>query len=99
MKRTKSMYVKKTAESEELFWFAASNDFLYRSAIQPVIQNLKKKVDKGIYDADKALDLWYVVATTAADLYKKKFGGYFDVTSRFTVAAGLAEEYAEELEE
>lgn len=95
MKRTKSMIYKETAESTELYLYTINNGDLYRRMITSVIENLQKKERKGIYNSDKAVDLWYYVATEASNLYNKDFGYHFTVTERFTVAMKL-ETYFEE---
>ena len=95
MKRTKSMIYTETTESRELFLYTVNHADLYRRMILPVIENLRKKEAKGIYNADKAVDLWYNVANEASKLYNKDFGYMFTVTERFTVAVKL-ETYFEE---
>ena len=57
MKRTASMKYNETAESRELFMYATNCGNLYRQQILPAIANLRKRVIKGTYDADKAVDL------------------------------------------
>lgn len=96
MKRTKSMIYKETEESRELFLYATNNGNLYRSTITPIIENMRKKVKKGIYDKEKAIDAYYHVATEASKMYEKDFGYRFNVTDRFTVAVEMAERYEEE---
>lgn len=97
MKRTKSMIYKETTESTELFLYTVNHGDLYRRMITSVIENLQKKERKGIYDSDKAVDLWYYVATEASNLYHKDFGYRFTVTERFTVATKLETYFEEEI--
>ena len=59
MKRTKNMIYKASDEARELFLYATNKEALYRQMIKPAIENLRKKVAKGTYDADKAADLFY----------------------------------------
>lgn len=99
MKRTKNMIYKPTVESRELVLYATNTGDLYRGQITAVIKNLAKKVKRGIYDKEKAIDLWYSVATTASNLYKKEFGYSFSVMDRFTAAIELEEYYKEEVQE
>lgn len=96
MKRTKSMIYKETEESRELFLYATNNSNLYRSTITPIIENMRKKAKKGIYDKEKAVDAYYHAATEASKMYKRDFGYSFGVTDRFTVAVEMAERYEEE---
>lgn len=52
MKRTKNMIYKASDEARELFLYATNESALYRQMIKPAIENLKKKVAKGTYDAE-----------------------------------------------
>ena len=97
MKRTKSMIYIESAEATELFLYTVNHADLYRRMIVPVIQNLQKKATKGIYNADKAVDLWYNVANEASKLYNKDFGYMFTVTERFTVATKLEAYFEDEV--
>ena len=89
MKRTASMKYNETAESRELFMYATNCGSLYRQRIMPVIANLRKKAIKGTYDADKAVDLYYYIATAASDMYNREFGYRFSVADRFTAAVDM----------
>ena len=97
MKRTSSMIYRESEESRELFLYAINNGNLYRSMTKNVLDNLEKKVKKGIYDREKAVDAWYSVATKASECYYKDFGYRFGVTDRFTVAVDMAEYYEEQI--
>lgn len=97
MKRTKTMIYNPTEESKELFLYAINNHSLYYRMIKNVLDNLEKKIKKGIYDKEKAIDLWYYVATEASNKYNEDFGYRFKVADRFTVAVDLAEHYEEEI--
>ena len=97
MKRTKNMIYNPTEESRELFLYAVNNGKLYRRMIEGVLANLEKKVGKGVYDREKAVDLWYYVATEASKEYFKDFGYNFKVTERFTAAVDMAEYYEEQI--
>lgn len=98
MKRTKNMYYNPTTESRELFLYAINEGDLYRRCITPIIKNLTRKIEKGIYNTDLAVDAYYHVATEASNLYNKDFGYKFNVTDRFTVAVELEEYYKEMIE-
>ncbi len=97
MKRTSSMIYNETTESRELFLYATNSGDLYRRSITPAIENLRKKVVKGTYDADKAADLFYYIATAASDMYYKEFGYKFSVSDRFTAAVDMVNYYYEEV--
>lgn len=95
-KRTKNMIYKETVESRELFLYAVNSGDLYRRIITPTIKCLRKKAIKGIYDKDKAIDLFYHIATEASKLYNKDFGYLFSVGDRFTVAVDMEEYYRDD---
>lgn len=97
MKRTKNMIYKPTIESNELFLYATNDGDLYRSMICPIIASLKKKATKGIYNAEKATDAFYHVATEASNHYFRDFGYKFNVTDRYTVACEMVDYYNEEV--
>lgn len=104
MKRTSSMTYHETDESRELELYTTNNGDLYRQMITPIINNLRKKYQRGTYDAGKAVDLWYNVATEGAKRYNKEFGSdsqwnrLFNVRCRYTVAVNLESYYKEEVE-
>ena len=97
MKRTKSMYYKETVESRELLLYTVNDGYLYEHKTSYIIKNLEKKAKKGVYDSEKAIDLYYTLATVASEKYYKDFGYCFDVQSRFTVAVDLENYYLEEV--
>lgn len=99
MTRTKSMIYKPTTESNELYIYIVNTERLYHQRIVPTIENLKKKYKKGIYDKEKAIDLWYYTATAGSDLYNKDFGYRFTVQDRFTVATDLESRFFEDVTE
>ena len=96
MKRTKSMIYNETVESRELFLYATNSGDLYRQMITPVINNLRKKAEKGTYDSEKAVDAYYRIACEASKRYNKDFGYSFSVQDRFTAAVDMEEYYRED---
>ena len=99
MKRTKNMIYKASDEARELFLYATNEEALYRQMIKPAIENLRKKVAKGTYDADKAADLFYYTADRAAKMYNKDFGGVFTVQQRFTAAVDMVSFFDDSIHE
>lgn len=93
MKRMKSMQYQETVKSRDLCLYAINNDDLYRHMTTPLIDNLKKKAEKGIYDVEKAVDAYYYIASEASKMYEKDFGYSFSVADRFTTAVDLEENY------
>lgn len=96
MKRTKSMKYQETIESRELYLYAVNTGDLFYSTIRPIINNLRKKAIKGIYDKEKAIDIYYKAACKASEMYKKDFGYGFSVTDRFTCAVDMEEFYRDD---
>ena len=97
MKRTKTMVYTPSEEAKELFLYAINNGGLYRRMTENVLDTLEKKIQKGTYDKEKAMDLWYYVATEASNKYMEDFGYRFKVVERFTVAVDMAEYYEEQI--
>ena len=97
MKRTKTMIYTPSDEANELFLYAVNNGGLYRRMTENILDNLEKKIKKGVYDREKAIDLWYYVATEASNKYHEDFGHRFTVKERFTVAVDLAKYYEEQI--
>lgn len=104
MKRTKSMIYSPSTESRELTLYATNDGRLYDYRIVPVVRNLAKKFAKGTFDADKAIDAFYPVATEAARMYCLEFARLedapqiFDVTARFTAGADMLDYYMKNIE-
>lgn len=93
MERTKSMRYQETVKSRDLCFYAINNGDLYRHMTTPLIANLKKKADKGMYDVEKAVDDYYNIASEASKMYEKEFGYSFSVADQFTTAVDLEENY------
>ena len=60
--------------TNELDLFVMNNEDLYRKRFMPIIQNLKKKIAKKVYDHEKAKKLWMYLVDDAAKEYVKEFG-------------------------
>jgi hypothetical protein len=60
--------------TNELDLFVMNNEDLYRKQFMPIIQNLKRKIAKNIYDHEKAKKLWMYLVDAAAKEYVKEFG-------------------------
>ena len=96
MKRTKNMYYTESHEARELFLFAANAQEIYNRTVS-IIENLRKKAQKGAYDPDKAVDAWYHLSNEASKLYFKWYGFGFTVTERFTAAVELEKYYRDDM--
>lgn len=99
MKRTKSMTYKPTPESDNLYLYIRNTSDMYHRYCMPLVENYKKKYEKGVYDQDRAIEGWYYVADAGAKMYAKEFpeeGNKFSVSDRWTVASDLEEYFYEE---
>lgn len=99
MKKTKSMVYNPTVESKELHLYCDNKEVLYNQVTKCKINNLKKKMQKGIYDSEKAIASFYQIATIGSDLYNKDFGYKFSVQDRYTVAVDMEREFREDYED
>ena len=98
MKRTKNMIYKPSAEANELYIYTINTEALYKN-IKYAIQNLKKKYNNGVYDKEKAIDLYYYIATEASNKYNIDYGYSFNVQDRFTCAVDLEARFFEDITE
>ena len=92
MNRTRNMIYKPSEEARELFICVINNGDAY-PMIMSIVNNLAKKLKKGIYDKEKAVDAYYHAACEESERYFKNFGYRFTVTERFTVAVDMEEYY------
>lgn len=60
--------------AHELVLHADNNSHLHHGSHMPIINNLKKKAHKGVYDSEKAKKLWGYHADRAAQSYHKEYG-------------------------
>ena len=89
-------------EIRELELYIENNGDLYSMQYAPIMKNLTRKWDKGIYDHDKAKTLFKYLADTGAKMYGKEHSnndGYkiFSPAVRRAVASNLADNWHEEL--
>lgn len=99
MKRTSSMKYTPSENAEALYICTVNDGDLYRSTIQPIIENMKKRYQRGTFDPDKAADAFYPVATEEANRLRKQFGELYSVTDRWTVAVDMVDRYMENITE
>jgi len=97
--------------ARELELFIVNDGDLYRRQTQPIIQNLAKKMKKGVYDATKAMKLWGYLADAGAQKYTKEMGdsygkhggngsyGAFNEPTRMAAAKSLADYYLDDVKE
>jgi hypothetical protein len=97
----------------ELALFISNDGNLYKRQTLPIIDNLKKKVNKGTFDLAKSVTLWKYLADNGAKEYTFEYGdrgnarysheikgfGSFSVADRKQVAQWLADYYLEHIME
>ena len=99
MERTRSMYYEESVESRELYLYAVNNEAIYSRHVLPAIKSLARKYKAGRYDAGRAVDLFFYVATTAGKEYGREYGGAFSVQERYTAAVEMERACREKVEE
>jgi hypothetical protein len=92
--------------TNELDLFIMNNEDLYRRRFMPIIQNLKKKIARNVYDHEKAKKLWMYLIDDAAKEYVKEFGNpdedvkdMFPKETRLRVAEIIADREFENLKQ
>ena len=92
-----------TDESRELFYYIYSTGKIYARTTTPIILNLAKKYEKGVFETEKALKAFYNLACEGAKEYAKEFAHIeefnkiFSVSDRKTAACQLLEYYWENI--
>lgn len=87
--------------ARELYLYITSDTGLYNQQHKPIIINLQKKLDKGIYDHEKAVKLFKYLADNGAKKYAREYGGaehgnIFNVPTRLATARMLADYFKRE---
>lgn len=85
----------------ELVLYAQNDGDLYRQRVQPIMANLRKKMEKGTYDPEKAIKVWQYLADDAAKRYTKEFGnngphggfGIFSPADRYEAAVEFRDDF------
>jgi len=90
------------AEITELEVFIENDGDLYRQQTVPIMKNLQKKLEKGVFDKSKAEKLWMYLVENGAKKYAKDSGGgtwhkMFSMADRKAVAKNLNEGFLAEL--
>lgn len=89
--------------ARELYLYIESDGDLYRQQHQPIMQNLVQKIDRGVYDREKAIKLYMYLVQSGAEKYVKDFGSHgdkwfemFDKPTRELVAKNFVANFEEE---
>lgn len=90
----------------ELYLYADNNATLYHAMIVPTVENLNKKVERGLLDEEKALISFMKIATVAAKSYHMEHGTpevpwfkIFNLPCRRTVAQAMLENFKDSVKE
>ena len=90
----------------ELDLFIMNDEELYRRRFMPIIENLKRKMKRGIYDDKLAIKLWMYLVDNAARKYVQEFGtpdqdvkDMFPKETRLQVAQVIADREKENIEQ
>ena len=101
-------FIKEAQDSDavnELDLYLMNNEELYRRRFMPIIENIKRKIRRGIYDHEKVIKLWMYLVDDAAREYVKEFGttdqdvkDMFPKETRLKVAQIIADREKENIE-
>ena len=90
----------------ELDLFIMNDEDLYRRRFMPIIENIKRKMRRGIYDHEKVIKLWMYLVDDAAREYVTQFGSQdqdvadmFPKETRLKVAQNIADREKENIEQ
>lgn len=90
-----------TAESRELKLYADNDSETYFKHYIPVAKNMSRKLEKGIFDNEKAVTGFLYVIDFAAKKYCREFGGIwhkvFTKADREAAAAAMVEDFLNEI--
>ena len=92
--------------SRELDLYIMNDEELYRRRFMPIILNLRRKINRGVYDHKKAVKLWMYLVDDAARKYVEEFGSQtddvkdmFPKETRLQVAQDLADRELENIKQ
>ena len=90
----------------ELDLFIMNDEDLYRRRFMPIITNIKRKMERGVYDHEKVIKLWMYLVDDAARQYVQEFGSpdqdvkdMFPKETRLQVAQVIANREKENIEQ
>ena len=101
-------FIKEAQDSDavnELDSYIMNNEELYRRRFMPIIENIRRKMRRGIYDHEKVIKLWMFLVDDGAREYVKEFGDpaqdvkdMFPKETRLKVAQLIADREKENIE-
>ena len=101
-------FIKAAQDSDavnELDSYIMNNEELYRRRFMPIIENIRRKMRRGIYDHTKVIKMWMYLVDDAAREYVKEYGSadqdvkdMFPKETRLKVAQIIADREKENIE-
>ena len=101
-------FIKEAQDSDavnELDSYIMNNEELYRRRFMPIIENIKRKMKRGIYDHEKVIKMWMYLVDDASRQYVQEFGSpdqdvkdMFPKETRLQVAQVIADREKENIE-
>ena len=89
----------------ELDSYLMNDEELYRRRFMPIIENIKRKMRRGIYDHEKVIKMWMYLVDDASRQYVQEFGSpdqdvkdMFPKETRLKVAQIIANREKENIE-
>ena len=102
-------FIKEAQDSDavnELDSYIMNNEELYRRRFMPIIENIKRKMKRGIYDHEKVIKLWMYLVDDASRQYVQEFGSpdqdvkdMFPKETRLKVAQIIADREKQNIEQ
>jgi len=102
-------FIKEAQDSDavnELDSYIMNNEELYRRRFMPIIENIKRKMKRGIYDHEKVIKMWMYLVDDASRQYVQEFGSpdqdvkdMFPKETRLKVAQIIADREKQNIEQ
>ena len=102
-------FIKEAQDSDavnELDSYIMNNEELYRRRFMPIIENIKRKMRRGIYDHEKVIKMWMYLVDDASRQYVQEFGSpdqdvkdMFPKETRLKVAQIIADREKQNIEQ
>jgi uridine kinase len=104
-----SQFINEAIDSDavnELDSFIQNDEDLYRRRFMPIISNIRRKMNRDVYDHEKVIKLWMYLVDDAAKEYVKQFGSedqdvsdMFPKETRLQVAQIIADRELENIKQ
>ena len=102
-------FIKEAQDSDavnELDSYIMNNEELYRRRFMPIIENIRRKMRRGIYDHTKVIKMWMYLVDDASRQYVQEFGSpdqdvkdMFPKETRLKVAQIIADREKQNIEQ